>query len=137
MKPTKERLEEILSDEVTTSNNGAIDYENFASWALAAVIKHNNGSMEDALDDIGIKNKEERKKIKEWYGWDEDLPEEVTVQLDDLALDDIDDEEEVEDAIRDYLNDEYENYAVSFSWERGDDVDTLNVYDIKWTTYKD
>lgn len=40
--------------------------------ALSALIDHNNGSMEDALDDMGVDTEEERDIIKDWYGWEDE-----------------------------------------------------------------
>lgn len=72
------------------------------------------------------------------YGEEEesdcDLPKEITVTLDDLSLEYIHDEEEVTDAISDYLSDTYGFCHSSFEWEHGDDVDTINIYNIDWDT---
>lgn len=74
------------------------------------------------------------------YGEEENdcnLPKEITVFLDDLSLEDIDDEDEVVDAISEYLSDTYGFCHKGFMWERGDDVDTINIYDIDWDTSGD
>ena len=39
--------------------------------AIGSMLDNNGGSMEQALDDIGIKNNAIRSEIKEWFGWEE------------------------------------------------------------------
>ena len=63
-----------------------------------------------------------------------DLPSEITVSLDELGLDTIDDEDEVEETISDYLSDKYGFTHYGFEWERGDSAEEINVYNIKWDT---
>ena len=60
------------------------------------------------------------------------LPSEITVSLDELDLDDIDDEDEVGEAISNYLSGEYGFTQYSFEWERGDNVEEINIDNIKW-----
>lgn len=60
------------------------------------------------------------------------LPSEITVSLDELDLDDIDDEDEVGEAISNYLSDEYGFTQYGFEWERGDNVEEINIDNIKW-----
>ena len=66
----------------------------------------------------------------------EKLPREITVTLDELSLDCLDDVNKVEEAISNYLLDTYGYYSDSHEWECGDDVDTIDVYNIEWDTTK-
>ena len=54
---TKEKLEELLAS------------------AINALLDENGGSLETAMDDMGIKDDATRKEIKEWFNWDEDEEE--------------------------------------------------------------
>ena len=62
------------------------------------------------------------------------LPREVTITLDALGLDSYEDDEELEEAISDWLSDEYGYCHYGFDWEHGDDVDTIEIYNIDWDT---
>ena len=42
------------------------------SKSLTALIEKNNGSMEQALDDMNVRDEKTRQEIKEWYGWEEE-----------------------------------------------------------------
>lgn len=66
----------------------------------------------------------------------EKLPTEITVTLDDLSLDCLDNVNEVEEAISNYLLDTYGYYSDNHEWECGDDVNTIDVYNIEWDTTK-
>ena len=46
--------------------------EELFAKALATLIEQNGGSMEQALDDIGVQDERDRKPIKEWFGWEEE-----------------------------------------------------------------
>lgn len=46
--------------------------EELLGQALATLIEQNGGSMEQALDDMGVQDERDRKPIKEWFGWDEE-----------------------------------------------------------------
>lgn len=46
--------------------------EELLGQALNALIEHNGGSMEQALDDMGVQDERDRKPIKEWFGWEEE-----------------------------------------------------------------
>lgn len=46
--------------------------EKLLGQALNALIEQNGGSMEQALDDMRVRNERDRKSIKEWLGWDEE-----------------------------------------------------------------
>lgn len=83
--------------------------EGFFSRALTALIEHNGGSMEQALDDMKITNIYDRKSIKGFYGWDED--EDYTDDEEDLPDEDTDDEFEDENTHCDYrilIQDKYD-----------------------------
>lgn len=101
--------------------------------------------IKDMIDDLVIeKNKPEESldkkepeiKLDEAAGTIKrkgfNLPSEITVSLDELDLDDIDDEDEVGEAISNYLSDEYGFTQYSFEWERRDNVEEINIDNIKW-----
>ena len=101
--------------------------------------------IKDMIDDLVIeKNKPEESldkkepeiKLDEAAGTIKrkgfNLPSEITVSLDELDLDDIDDEDEVGEAISNYLSDGYGFTQYSFEWERGDNVEEINIDNIKW-----
>jgi len=46
--------------------------EELFAKALATLIEQNGGSMETALDDLGVQDERDRKPIKEWFGWDDE-----------------------------------------------------------------
>ena len=46
--------------------------EELFAKALATLIEQNGGSMEQALDDLGVQDERDRKPIKEWFGWDDE-----------------------------------------------------------------
>ena len=52
-----------------------LDFEQYFADALTALIRRNGGSIEEALDDMKIKDGPTRGSIKHWYGWDEDEEE--------------------------------------------------------------
>lgn len=49
-----------------------LDFEQYFADALTALIRRNGGSIEEALDDMKIKDGPTRGSIKHWYGWDEE-----------------------------------------------------------------
>ena len=51
--------------------------EELFAKALATLIEQNGGSMEQALDDIGVQDERDRKPIKEWFGWEEETDEQT------------------------------------------------------------
>lgn len=124
----------------------ASSYEEAETKALKAV--HLNDDITD-IDEETVKDMLQNGDIDfiideegDEIGIDEEendcgLPKEITVTLDDLSLEDIDDEDEVVDAISDYLSDTYGFCHKGFMWERGDDVDTINIYNIDWDTSGD
>ena len=48
-----------------------LDFAKLFSTALANEIDAVGGSIETALDDLGIYNEATRQAIKEWFGWEE------------------------------------------------------------------
>lgn len=54
----------------------ALDFEVLFSKTLSALIEECGGSFEAALDLI-VYDKEERKQIKDWYGWEDTSEEEL------------------------------------------------------------
>lgn len=54
-----------------------LDFEQYFADALTALIRRNGGSIEEALDDMKIKDGPTRGSIKHWYGWDEDEEEDA------------------------------------------------------------
>lgn len=107
------------------------DFEELFSKALATLIEQNGGSIETALDDMGIQDERDREPIKEWFGWDKD--------------EDIDDEEipaecylnyrikgetdkEIEANIKQHLEEQYLCEVKSFRYDL-DSVST-HIYDI-------
>ena len=55
-----------------------MNFEELFNLAIYALINHNGGSLEQAMDDMGIKNQKTRQKIAEYLEWydDEDDDEE-------------------------------------------------------------
>lgn len=49
--------------------------EELLGKALCVLIEHNDGSIEEALDDMGVDDYRDRDSVKEWYGWEADLDE--------------------------------------------------------------
>lgn len=49
-----------------------LDFEQYFADALTALIRRNGGSIEEALDNMKIKDGPTRGSIKHWYGWDEE-----------------------------------------------------------------
>ena len=46
--------------------------EELLSHAIEALIESNGGSIEQALDDMGVQEERDRQEIKDWFGWDEE-----------------------------------------------------------------
>ncbi len=49
-----------------------LDFESLFNTALTNEIENVGGSIEPALDTLGIYRDETRQAIKDWYGWEED-----------------------------------------------------------------
>ena len=47
-------------------------FEELFIKALGALLDYNSGSLEQSLDDMHIEDKELRKQIKEFIGWDDE-----------------------------------------------------------------
>ena len=47
------------------------ELENLAANALSALVAECGGSLEVALDEVGIRDPKQRQEIKDWFGWDE------------------------------------------------------------------
>ena len=47
-------------------------FEELFIKALGALLEYNSGSLEQSLDDMHIEDKELRKQIKEFIGWDDE-----------------------------------------------------------------
>jgi len=72
--------------------------------ALSCLIEDCNGSIEDALDAMRIRDNEKRKAIKEWFGWEEEFEVKVhdidyCIEEEDLIDNDFDVDEMSEDEI--------------------------------------
>ena len=63
------------------------------------------------------------------------LPKRLTLDLDVLGLDEYSDKDEIEDAINDYLSDEY-GFCVN-SWEYEIESDVIFISNIDWDTDED
>lgn len=63
-----------------------VNYEILFSNALTGLIENNGGSIEEALDYLGVDEDMDRAVIKDWYGWDCDgnLPKECIVDFSDM-----------------------------------------------------
>lgn len=63
-----------------------VNYEILFSNALTGLIENNGGSIEEALDYLGVDEDIDRAVIKDWYGWDCDgnLPKECIVDFSDM-----------------------------------------------------
>ena len=82
-----------------------------------------NGEIEYVLDEDGCEIDPE----------DPTLPEDLTLSIeDDLGLTDIDDEDEVVQAINLYLDVNHGAVPDDFDWEVGEDCSELYIYNIKW-----
>lgn len=44
--------------------------EELFAKALATLIEKDGGSMEQALDDMGVQDERDRQPIKDWFGWE-------------------------------------------------------------------
>jgi len=44
--------------------------EELLARALSALIERNGGSIEAALDDMGVQDERDREPIKLWFGWE-------------------------------------------------------------------
>lgn len=96
--------------------------------ALTALIEQNGGSMEQALDDMKIVSKKDRKAIKKWFGWEEEdeLPTEDEIRRPGP----INTDKQFEDYIRNYLEYEYGSEVESFVYEF--DMSRIYIYNIIW-----
>ena len=115
-----------------------LDFEQYFADALTALIRRNGGSIEEALDDIKIKDGPTRGSIKHWYGWDEDegeseneegLPNEF-----DCYRPSIYDDKGLEQYIRKILHDGYGYKPKTFKFDY--DERRIYVYQITWDTKK-
>ena len=63
-----------------------LNYEILFSNALTGLIERNGGSIEEALDYLGVDEDMDRAVIKDWYGWDcdDNLPEETIIDFSDM-----------------------------------------------------
>lgn len=63
-----------------------VNFEILFSNALCGLIENNGGSIEEALDYLGVDEDMDRAVIKDWYGWDCDgnLPEECIIDFSDM-----------------------------------------------------
>ena len=53
-----------------------LNFEELFGTALAEIIDHCGGCIENALDELGVYEDEKQEAIKEWFGWeDEDSDE--------------------------------------------------------------
>lgn len=64
---------------------------------------------------------------------EEELPDSLTLSIeDDLGLTSIDNENEVNEEIANYIDEHYPVSADDWEWEVGDDCSEIVVYNIKW-----
>ena len=123
-----------------------LNYEILFSNALTGLIENNGGSIEEALDYIGVNEDLERAVIKNWYGWDEDycsLPEEMIIDCGDYpqlagAIYESIEYGDIESVLEEIM---YDNKVKSFKYELFKPNDKYKyvlegefvyVYDIEW-----
>ena len=64
-----------------------MDFEKLFISSIYALIEFNGGSLEQAMDDMGLRNKETRKQITEYLEWDEEDEEDEDDDFEcDLSL---------------------------------------------------
>ena len=93
------------------------ELNNLASKALCALVEANGGSIESALDDMRIGDEDERKAIKEWFGWEDE--------------EEYDDDDTYEDEIEFFPGDEGDLDAEDYIEENH----LTNVY-YEWDEYR-
>ena len=52
--------------------NKKLNFNELFGIALSCLIEYDNGSIDDALDDMRIRDREIRQEIKDWYGWEKE-----------------------------------------------------------------
>lgn len=55
-----------------------LDFIELFSSAMNALIDHNGGSLEEAMDDMGIRDERLRTEIKNYFDWEEEYTVKVT-----------------------------------------------------------
>ena len=109
-----------------------LDYKVLFIKAVEAMLDQNGGSLSQVLDDLRIDwDSEESKQIRSDFDWEDedelDLPTEV-----EISRPDIEDIDEIEEYISDYLSDEYGFCVNSFKFDF--DTKKIYIYDIDWDT---
>ena len=89
-----------------------LNYETLFYNALTFIIEYNGGSIEEALDYVGVKDEEERKQIRKEFNWDDELEVEEEVEV-DYEFDDAEDCANVVGKALDlpYSADAYDNWC--------------------------
>ena len=95
--------------------NKKLNFNELFGIALSCLIEHDSGSIDDALDDMRIRDREIRQEIKDWYGWEEEKNQYV-------PDDDYDEDDEGYDPVNppinlyDYLTENSNGAWISFSF---------------------
>lgn len=108
----------------------------YFTMTFSALVDHNYGSIEAALNDACIDDPKERQEIKDFFSqeFDTGLPSEITVLASEIGLDcslcsD-------EDTISDFLEETFGREALDFRWEHKEQTPGcplyVHIYDIEW-----
>ena len=87
-----------------------LKYKELFEKAIYALIESNGGSLEQALDDMHVKDEDTRKAITDELDWNDEVDEEEDEDEDDFNLDDwldergLDTREKVQEYIRNLMD---------------------------------
>ena len=113
-----------------------LDYSKLFFSAINTMIDNNGGSLQTALSDIGIEwDSEEGKEIRKAYDWEDEYMDEDDLNLPkelEIARPDINDLDEMNEYISNYLSDEYGFCVKSFNFEF--DMSKVYITEIDWDT---
>ena len=108
----------------------------YFTMTFSALVDHNYGSIEAALNDACIDDQKDRQEIKDFFGqeFDKGLPSELTASATEIGLDYSICSDD--DTISDFLEETYGREVLDFGWEYKEQTPGcplyVHIYNIEW-----